>query len=74
MSLNSNDCQATVAVKSSIFGRIKSRLARPTLHRCCVLLQFITAKNENVMGGREESCLKMSTTLSLIVFNQSRVC
>lgn len=41
--------------KPAFFGRIKSRLARPTLHRRCVLLQFIMAKNENVMGGREES-------------------
>lgn len=55
----------------SLFGRIKSRLARPTLYCHCILLQFIMAKNENVMGGKEESCLKMSNTLFLIVFNHT---
>lgn len=52
-------------------GRVKSR---PALIRRSILLQFIMAKNGNVMGGRVESCLKMSSTLSLIVFNQSHVC
>lgn len=46
--LERNDCRATVVEKWKLFpfflGRIKSRLAHPTLLRHCVLLQFITGK------------------------------